>query len=126
MPNLMFKTFAMRGFGHTKYTFDDEDWEPNQYQVSISLITSYALYYFLSVVIRDPQDQRRGIDQLYACHRCSWQSGQMHWCQRTRTWSPSPVHPTRQTPQVHSSYMQMVRFAIQVRRTYSLMKRKKG
>merc|ERR1711994_684047 len=34
MPNLMFKTFAMRGFGHTKYTFDDEDWEPNQYQLS--------------------------------------------------------------------------------------------
>ena len=36
----------MRSFGHTKYTFDDEDWKPNQYQVSISIISSYASYYF--------------------------------------------------------------------------------
>ena len=53
----MLKTFAMRSFGHTKYTFDDEDWKPNQYQVSISIISSYALYYFLAVVQRDPQVQ---------------------------------------------------------------------
>ena len=24
-------TFALRSFGHTKYTFDDEDWKPNQF-----------------------------------------------------------------------------------------------
>ena len=23
-----------RAFGHTKYQFDDEDWKPNQFQVS--------------------------------------------------------------------------------------------
>ena len=26
-----------RQFGHTKYSFDDEDWKPNQFQVSIRL-----------------------------------------------------------------------------------------
>ena len=25
---------SVRVFGHTKYTFDDEDWEPNVYQLS--------------------------------------------------------------------------------------------
>ena len=26
---------AMRSFGHTKYKFDDEDWDPNVHQVSL-------------------------------------------------------------------------------------------
>ena len=25
---------SVRSFGHTKYRFDDEDWKPNQFQVS--------------------------------------------------------------------------------------------
>ena len=33
---------SMRAFGHTKYSFDDEDWEPNQYQVSVQ---QYRTFY---------------------------------------------------------------------------------
>ena len=35
---------SVRAFGHTKYSFDDEDWEPNQYQVSLKLPLRNSLY----------------------------------------------------------------------------------
>lgn len=43
----------------TKYKFDDEDWEPNQFQVRrFSSLTDCLL-----VIVRNPQDERRRIDQ---------------------------------------------------------------
>ena len=36
--------FALRTFGHTKYTFDDEDWKPNMYQVSYTCQLDYSKY----------------------------------------------------------------------------------
>ena len=31
---LQMSYIGIRPFGHTKYSFDDEDWKPNQFQVS--------------------------------------------------------------------------------------------
>ena len=41
MP-LMSAAPATRAFGHTKYAFDDEDWKPNQFQLSADTHMSNA------------------------------------------------------------------------------------
>ena len=115
--SLRLQTVAMRPFAHTKYHFDDEDWEPNEFQVSgpISILLRSLCFIVLKDVRRDSQDQCRGIDQLYANHRMYRESSQNYWCERTGTWTPRPVHPARQTTQVHASHVQMERSTLQVR-----------
>ena len=92
----------------TKYKFDDEDWEPNQFQVKkLSSLTHCSL-----VIVRDSQDERRRIDQRLTNNRAQGQSSEMLWSTRPWSRSPSPVHPARQKAQIRSNDMQVVRATI--------------